>query len=86
LEFPQSFGYDILRGLNVLTKLGCAKDKRLGDAVDVLLRKRQKDGTWILENSPASRMQANIEPVGKPSKWITLIVLRVLKRLNKHRD
>jgi len=26
-------------------------------------------------------MQANIEAVGKPSKWITLNALRVLKRL-----
>jgi len=26
-------------------------------------------------------MQANIEKKGQPSKWITLIALRVLKRL-----
>jgi hypothetical protein len=53
----------------------------LNDAVEALLQKRQKDGTWILENTPAGRMQANIEAKGNPSKWITLIALRTLKRL-----
>jgi len=79
LSFPWFYGYNILRGLDVLTKLGIVEDDRLKDAVDVLLQKRQKDGTWILENAPIGRMQANIEAKGKPSKWITLIALRVLK-------
>ncbi|MFB0510050.1 MAG: prenyltransferase/squalene oxidase repeat-containing protein [bacterium] len=80
---PRFYSYDILRGLNVLTKLGYTNDERLNDALDILLKKRQKDRTWILENSPTGRMQTNIEPVGRPSKWITLFALRVLKRLNK---
>jgi hypothetical protein len=80
LSFPW-FGYNILRGLDVLTKLGYAKDERLSDAVEVLLQKRQSDGTWVLESAPIGRMQTNIEAKGKSSKWITLIALRVLKRL-----
>ena len=81
LSFPMFYGYSILRGLDVLTKLGYLKDERSNDAVEALLQKRQKDGTWILEGSPIGRMQANIEPKGKPSKWVTLIALRILKRL-----
>jgi len=81
LEFPWFYGYNILRGLDVLTKLGYVEDDRLSDAVQILLQKRQKDGTWMLENTPAGRMQTNIEAKGKPSKWITLIALRVLKNL-----
>lgn len=81
--FPLFYGYDILRGLNVLTKLGYTEDKRLDDAVQVLLQKRGPDRKWILESTPTGRMQANIEKRGKPSKWITLIVMRVLKRLHK---
>jgi hypothetical protein len=80
LSFPWFAGYNILRGLEVLTKLGYANDERLNDAVKVLMQKRQSNGTWILENSPMGRMQANIEAKGQPSKWITLIALRVLKR------
>jgi len=83
LGFPWFYGYNILRGLDVLTKLGYTEDERLSDAVKILLQKRREDGKWILESAPTGRMQANLEAVGKPSKWITLIALRVLKRLHK---
>jgi len=81
-SFPWFYGYDILRGLSVLTKLGYIHDDRLADAVNVVIQKRRPDGTWLLEGSPVGRMQANVEAVGKPSKWITLNALRVLKRLH----
>jgi hypothetical protein len=81
LSFPWFYGYNILRGLDVLTKLGYVIDERLSDAVEVLLQKRQSSGAWILENAPTGRMHVNIEVKGKPSKWITLMALRVLKRL-----
>jgi hypothetical protein len=83
LGFPWFYGYNVLRGLDVLTKLGYVEDERLGDAVQLLLQKRRLDGTWILESAPTGRMQTNLETVGKPSKWITLYGLRVLKRLHK---
>jgi len=82
LGFPWFYGYNILRGLDVLTKLGYVNDGRLEDAVKLLLQKGQNNGAWILENTPAGRMYTNVEKKGKPSKWITLIALRVLKRLN----
>ena len=81
-SFPWFYGYNILRGLDVLTKLGYVRDERLNDAVEILLQKRQSNGTWILESAPVGRMQTNIEAKGKSSKWITLIALRVLKRLS----
>jgi hypothetical protein len=80
LSFPW-FGHSILRGLDVLTKLGYVKDHRTDDAVKIILQKRQANSAWILEDSPAGRMQTNVETKGQPSKWITLIALRVLKRL-----
>ncbi len=83
--FPWFYRYHILRGLDVLTKLGYSGDKRLNDAVQILLQKRCSDRKWILESSPTGRMQANIETVGKPSKWITLIALKVLKRIYKQK-
>ncbi len=80
-NFPMFTSYNILRGLDVLTKLGYTNDERLNDAVELLRRKRRKDRKWILESSPSGRMQANIETKDQPSKWITLIALRTLKRL-----
>jgi hypothetical protein len=81
LSFPWFAGYNVLRGLDVITKLGYTRDPRIDEAVDVVLQKRQSNGTWILENSPMGRMQTDIERKGQPSKWMTLIALRILKRL-----
>jgi prenyltransferase beta subunit len=85
LGFPW-FSYNILRGLAAVTKLGYVDDERLTDAVRALIQKRRTDGSWILESTPAGRMQTNIEAVGKPSKWITLNALKVLKRLSETRN
>lgn len=82
LSFPMFTDYNILRGLDVLTKLEYVRDERLTDAIELLLRKRQRDGTWILASSPSGKMQTNIEAKDKPSKWMTLIALRTLKRLS----
>ncbi len=83
LSFPWFYDYNILRGLDILTKLGYTEDKRLHDAVELLLSKRLSDGRWILENTPTGRMQVNFETKGRPSKWLTLIALRILLRLEK---
>jgi hypothetical protein len=84
LGFPQFF-YDILRGLDVVTRLGYSEDERISDALGVLLGKQGEDGRWILESTPSGRMQTNLEQKGKPSKWITLNALRVLKRVSRTR-
>jgi hypothetical protein len=86
--FPLFYRYDVLRGLLVMTKLGynLSNDERLNDAVGILFQKRCPDGKWILENTPSSRMQTNIEVRGKSSKWVTLNALRVLKYLSKDSD
>jgi hypothetical protein len=40
LSFSFFYGYNILRGLDVLTRLGYVKDERLNDAVQILPQKR----------------------------------------------
>ncbi len=81
LAFPWFSEYTVLRGLDVLTKLGYVDDWRLADARDVLLRKRLPSRTWTLERTFTGRMQTTLEPKGRPSKWITLIAMRSLARL-----
>lgn len=85
LGFPQFF-YDILRGLSVVTKLGYAEDERVDDALEILLQKQSDDGRWTLESTPTGRMQTNLEQKGKPSRWITLNALRVIKEVSQKRD
>jgi len=78
LAFPYFYGYSILRGLWVLTRLGCW-DERVEDALAVLREKQTPEGKWVLESTPYGRMQANLEKKGQPSKWVTLKALQVLK-------
>jgi len=80
LAFPWFYGYSILRGLWVLTKLGC-RDKRMEDALAVLREKQTSEGKWVVESTPYGRMQANLEKKGQPSKWVTLKALQVLKAI-----
>jgi hypothetical protein len=69
----------VLEMLLILTRLGL-KDSRMKDAVDLVLSKQDDRGRWNLEMTYNSRFQVNIERKRKPSKWIVLNVLRVLKK------
>jgi hypothetical protein len=70
---------DILEILSMLTKLGY-KDRRMQEAVDLVVSKQDAEGRWRLESTFNGRFQVNIERKGEPSKWVTLNALRVLKR------
>jgi len=78
LGFPLMYQTDILEILLILTKLNC-QDKRMQDAVDIVLSKQDQQGRWKLENSFNGKFVTDIEKKGKSSKWITLNALRVLK-------
>jgi len=70
---------DVLEILGILTRLGC-KDERMQEAVDLVVTKQNAEGRWKLENTYNGRFHTNIEMKGKPSKWITLNALSMLKR------
>jgi hypothetical protein len=92
-HYPNHYYYDVLVGLDVITRLGYGRDRRLRAALEILNEKRQNDGTWLLEKvhpDLAARAQYSLrkkvspfalEEAGMPSKWITLTALRVLKRV-----
>ena len=77
--FPLMYQDDVLEILGILTKLGI-KDDRMQEAVNLVLSKQNAAGRWILESTFNGRFHTNIESKGKPSKWITLNSLRMLKR------
>jgi hypothetical protein len=92
-HYPNHYLYDVLVGLDVITALGYAGDRRLRPALKVLADKRRPDGRWLLDSVPPDfGPGANahpdrklkplvIEKPGRPSKWITLKALRILKRV-----
>jgi hypothetical protein len=93
-HYPTHYFYDILVGLDVITQLGYAGDGRLRPALEVLGKKRRADGTWALDRvhpdlgpgvevggDPEKVRPWALESPGRPSKWITLTALRVLRRV-----
>lgn len=96
LHYPNHYYYDILVGLDVITRLGYSDDRRLRPALDILRGKRRRDGTWLLDRvhpdiGPKTKINPDakktrplvIEPPGRPSKWITLKALTVQKRTDE---
>jgi hypothetical protein len=79
LGFPLSYWSDVLETLAVLVSLGYESDPRLREAYEWLLGKQDANGRWKLENSLNGKMWIDIEKRGRPSKWITLRALRVIK-------
>ncbi len=96
-HYPVHYYYDLLVGLDLMTALGYGDDPRLRFGLDLLRRKRRKDGRWNLEaNHPdveggtARWLAAHpkdrptplaLERAGRPSRMITLLALRVLDRV-----
>jgi len=78
LGFPLMWKTDILEILGILTRLGY-RDRRMQEAMDLLVSKQDYQGRWKLESTFNGRVLVNIEKKGKPSKWITFNALRVLK-------
>lgn len=79
LGFPLMYQDDILEILGILTKLDY-KDVRMNEALEILISKQDDSGKWKLESTFNGKFQVDIEQKGKPSKWITLNALRVLRR------
>jgi len=93
-HYPSHYYYDLLVGLDFLTALGFKEDRRLNYAYELLKEKRRPDGRWNLdavhpdlEGSYANWYSKrpptpfSLEKVGEPSKMITLVALRVLRRM-----
>lgn len=78
--YPIAYVTDVLQNLEVLTALGYGEDSRLKPALEMLLAKRDADGRWSLEYTYNGKTWVDVEVKGKPSKWVTLRAMRVLKR------
>ena len=77
--FPMFYQSDALEVLDLLTGLE-VHDERMQEAIDLVIAKRPADGRWLLKDSFNGKMLCDIEVKHKPSKWITLRALRVLRR------
>lgn len=84
LLHPNRWRYDVLRALDYFrastVHSGASPDDRLGEAVEHVRSKRCADGTWLLDWQTPGRVWFDMdEGPGKPSRWITMRALRVLR-------
>jgi hypothetical protein len=84
LYHPNRWRYDVLRALDYFRESSRHDarpvDSRLTKAVELVRSKRRPDGTWALERELPGRIWFEInDGPGKPSRWLTLRALRVLR-------
>ncbi len=79
-SYPVRWFYDVLRGLDYFRGAG-VRDARQADAVEVLRSKQLPDGRFRYENchEGPTLFSMSGEGEGRPSRWVTLRALRVLR-------
>ncbi len=82
LSFPPRWHYDVLRALDYFRDCEVKYDERMDDAITLLKKKQNSDGTWPLQQKYPGKVWFDMEKVGKPSRWNTLRALRVFKFYN----
>jgi len=84
LLHPNRWRYDVLRALDYFrdaaTLTGTVPDERLGEAIEHVRSRRMDDGRWPLDWTDPGRVWFHVDDgAGKPSRWVTLRALRVLR-------
>jgi hypothetical protein len=78
LTFGVPRAWDLLSALKALAAHGYGSDPRFKPLLALLLERQDELGRWICGS--VSRTWP-IEPRNRPSKWVTLDTLRVLKQV-----
>jgi hypothetical protein len=78
--FPLGFTSDLLEALEVLGRLGAEPAPQLAAALQVVRRKQDASGRWVLEYTPKNTW-TDFGQIGEPNKWLTLRALLALKNL-----
>lgn len=84
MAFPTRWRYDFLRGLDYLQSIQVTPNEDMLPAIQLLLHKRDRGGTWTLNKPMSGKVYFDMEETGQPSRWNTLRALRVLKWWNTH--
>ena len=82
LRFPYPFRwqYNILRALDHFASARAGYDDRLQEALDRVAAARRPDGRWNVNAAHSGEQHFVMEKAGQPSRWITLIAMRVLRQ------
>lgn len=86
LCYPGRWYYDILKALDYFQFAKVKYDKRMDEAISVILDKRTKTGQWKLAAKYPGQTHFEMEQSGTLSRWNTLRALRVLKYYNNDKN
>ena len=79
-SFPTFWHYDVLRGLDYLRNAGIKPDRRVREAIEVVIERRHQNGRWPLNLAHPEFIPLKMETaVGSASRWNSLRALRVLR-------
>jgi len=82
-SFPTFWHYDVLRGLDYLRNAGIQPDRRVSEAIEIVIKRRHQNGRWPLNLLHPEHIPLEMETaVGSASRWNTLRALRVLRWYN----
>ena len=82
-SFPTFWHYDVLRGLGYLRNAGIKPDRRVREAIKVVIERRHQNGRWPLNLLHPEQTPLQMETdIGSASRWNTLRALRVLRWYN----
>ncbi|MCB9244843.1 MAG: hypothetical protein H6606_00305 [Flavobacteriales bacterium] len=84
--YPCRWKYDVLRAMDYFQYRGKDWDDRMSDALDLILNKRNENGTWNMQAAHPGEVHFVMERAGQPSRINTLRALRVLERYQEHLD
>jgi hypothetical protein len=80
LSFPPRWRYDIMRALDYFRSCAAPYDRRMNDALQIIVKKQTADGRWLLQQRYPGKTFFEMEQVGEPSRWNTLRALRILRK------
>jgi hypothetical protein len=76
--YPYTYKSNIVEILTLLKANGLMEDKRCNDAIDILRKKKRKDGYWQVDASYMKSAWIDFDTPKKPGFWISYIIKSLL--------
>lgn len=77
--FPVYYVTDLLQLVEALVSLGYGEDRRLREAIALIIEKQDDHGRWALEYDYTGKTWVEFGEKKLPNKWVTLRALKVIK-------
>jgi hypothetical protein len=71
LSYPTRWKYDILRCLDYFQSVNKPYDKRMDNAIEILIKKKRKNNRWPLQHKHPALVHFDMEKTGDDSRWNT---------------